>query len=135
MYTKDFTVEIVTPVRTKFEGTCQEIILPGIQGEMAVLGGHAPLLTMLSPGITVTKQGDKEQVLTTGEGFATIAENRVVCLVDFAHEISELDFDALRAERDGLQSELNADPGNADPDNAVPGNSNPRHDTPSDQVR
>lgn len=113
MYTKDFTVEIVTPVRSKFEGTCQEIILPGIEGEMAVLGGHAPLLTMLSPGITVTKQGNEEQVLSTGEGFATIAENRVVCLVDFAHEVSELDFNELRKERDELQSQLNSDPGNA----------------------
>ena len=98
MYTKDFSVEIVTPVQTKFEGTCDEIILPGIEGEMAVLGGHAPLLTMLSPGVTTTVQGNERKVLSTGEGFATIAENRVVCLVDFALTLDELDFAAIRAE-------------------------------------
>lgn len=113
MYTKDFTVEIVTPVSRKFEGTCQEIILPGIEGEMAVLGGHAPLLTMLSPGVTVTVSGNDRQVLSTGEGFATIAENRVVCLVDFALGLDELDFDAIRKELGEVQTELNADPGNA----------------------
>ena len=113
MYTKDFTVEIVTPVERKFEGTCQEIILPGIEGEMAVLGGHAPLLTMLSPGVTVTVQGGERQILSTGEGFATIAENKVVCLVDFAHSTDELDFSALKDELAELQAQLTAAPGNA----------------------
>jgi F-type H+-transporting ATPase subunit epsilon len=111
VYTKDFSVEIVTPVQTKFEGTCDEIILPGIEGEMAVLGGHAPLLTMLSPGVTTTVQGNERKVLSTGEGFATIAENRVVCLVDFALTLDELDFAAIRAELAEVQKELSAAPG------------------------
>jgi F-type H+-transporting ATPase subunit epsilon len=112
VYTKDFSVEIVTPVSTKFEGTCDEIILPGIEGEMAVLGGHAPLLTMLSHGVTTTVQGDDRKVLSTGEGFATIAENRVVCLVDFALDLDELDFPAIRTELAEVQNELNTSPGN-----------------------
>jgi len=111
VYTKDFSVEIVTPVETKFQGTCEEIILPGIEGEMAVLGGHAPLLTMLSPGLTTTVQGGARKVLSTGEGFATIAENRVVCLVDFALSLDELDFKALREELAEVQKQLNASPG------------------------
>ena len=114
MYTKDFTVEIVTPVETKFEGTCEEIVLPGIEGEMAVLGGHAPLLTMLSPGVTVTVQGGERKVLSTGEGFATIAENKVVCLVDFAYGVDELDFDALSKELDGIRGELETSPGSSE---------------------
>lgn len=111
MYTKEFSVEIVTPVSTKFEGTCDEIILPGIEGEMAVLGGHAPLLTMLSPGLVTTRQGAERKVLTTGEGFATIAENRVVCLVDFALSVDELDFAELKKELEEVQAALNASPG------------------------
>lgn len=111
MYTKEFTVEIVTPVETKFEGTCEQIILAGIQGEMGVLGGHAPLLTMLTSGVTVTVQNGQRQVMSTGEGFATIADNRVVCLVDFAHMIDELDFPALRGELVEVQSRLDASPG------------------------
>ena len=114
MYDKDFTVEIVTPVETKFEGTCDEIILPGIEGEMAVLGGHAPLLTMLNSGVTVTVQGGERKVLSTGEGFATIAENKVVCLVDFAFRADELDFGALSEELNSVRAELENSPGNSD---------------------
>lgn len=111
MYTKDFTVEIVTPVERKFQGTVQEIIMPGIEGEMAVLGGHAPLLTMLSPGVMVAVQGAERTVFSTGEGFATIAENKVVCLVDFAFESKEMNFDAIASELDTVRNELGSSPG------------------------
>lgn len=110
MYTKDFTVEIVTPVEKKYEGTVQEIILPGIAGEMAVLGGHAPLLTMLSPGVMVAIQGKERTVMSTGEGFATIAENKVVCLVDFAHDVRDLDFSSIAKELESVRSALAANP-------------------------
>ena len=78
---------------------------------MAVLGGHAPLLTMLSPGVTVTVQGGERKVLSTGDGFATIAENKVVCLVDFALSLEQLDFAALRSELAEVQEKLSASPG------------------------
>lgn len=113
MYSKDFTVEIVTPVETKFKGTVQEIILPGIAGEMAVLGGHAPLLTMLRPGVTVAVNGAERTLLSTGEGFATIAENRVVCLVDFAMSVSELDYPKLKEELSEVSAALASSPGDA----------------------
>lgn len=113
MYTKDFTVEIVTPIEKKFEGTVQEIILPGVAGEMAVLAGHSPLLTMLATGVTVTVQGNERRVMSTGEGFATIAENKVVCLVDFATDIKDLDFPAIAAELEKVKAELAGSPGDA----------------------
>ncbi len=113
MYSKDFTVEIVTPVETKFQGTVQEVILPGIAGEMAVLGGHAPLLTMLRPGVTVAVNGAERTLLSTGEGFATIAENRVVCLVDFALSVSDLDFPKLREELAEVSAALAKSPSDA----------------------
>lgn len=95
----------------RFEGTCNELILPGVDGEMAVLGGHAPLLTLLDLGVTIVMEDSKETVLSTGEGFATIAENKVVCLVDYAKSADELDFPALKAELDEVQGGLNAQPG------------------------
>lgn len=113
MYSTDFTVEIVTPIETKFQGTVQEVILPGVEGEMAVLGGHAPLLTMLSTGVTVAVQGNERTVMSTGEGFATIAENKVVCLVDFAIEAKDLDFPAIAAELEQVRAALQSSPGDA----------------------
>ena len=78
---------------------------------MAVLGGHAPLLTMLSTGVTVAVQGSERTVLSTGEGFATIAENKVVCLVDFAVAAKDLDFPAIATELEQVRAALQASPG------------------------
>lgn len=111
MYTKDFTVEIVTPVEKKFEGTVQELILPGSEGEMAVLAGHAPLLTMLNPGVTEVISGSERRAMSTGEGFATIAENKVVVLVDFAIDVKDLDFAAISSELETVRRELQTQAG------------------------
>jgi F-type H+-transporting ATPase subunit epsilon len=113
VYTKDFTVEIVTPIEKKFEGTVQQLTLPGLMGEMTILGGHSPLLTMLSVGVTEVGQGSERIRWSTGEGFATIAENKVVCLVDFALDIKELDFAAIGAELQTVKAALANSPGDA----------------------
>lgn len=113
MYTKDLTVEIVTPVEKAFEGVAQEVILPGSEGEMAVLGGHAPVLSMLSPGVTVTVSNGVRRVFSTGEGFATITGGKVICLVDFATGIDKLDFELVQRDLMETREKLAADPGNA----------------------
>ncbi len=110
MYTKEFTVEIVTPIELKFSGTVQMLTLPGLTGDMTILGGHSPLLTMLGTGVTVAGQGNERMMWSTGEGFATIAENKVVCLVDFALDVKDLDFAAISAELESVRAALTANP-------------------------
>ncbi len=114
MYSTELSFEVVTPVSSKFQGTVTEVILPGYEGEMAVLGGHEPLVTLLSPGVTVAvESGASRKVLSTGPGFATIVDNKVVCLVDFAYELTELDLPALRLELEQLKAQLEKNPGDA----------------------
>lgn len=113
MYTKDLTVEIVTPVEKAFEGVAQEVILSGSEGEMAVLGGHAPILSMLSPGVTVAVSNGVRRVFSTGEGFATITGSKVICLVDFATGIEKLDFELVQRDLMETREKLASDPGNA----------------------
>ena len=110
---KLFSVEIVTPVETKFEGQVEEVILPGVEGEMGILAGHAPLLTMLGAGVTVVVEGSGRQAMSTGEGFATINENKVVCLVDYALNTDELDFPALSKELEETIAKLMQSPSDA----------------------
>ncbi len=111
MYSTELTVEIVTPVSTKYKGTVTEVVLPGHEGEMAVLGGHAPVVTLLSSGITVAVESASRKIMSTGPGFATIADNKVICLVDFAFFVDELDFQSLRKELDDVTLKLEKAPG------------------------
>lgn len=113
MYTKDFEVEIITPVDQAFEGTMKVLVLPGTEGEMAVLGGHDQVMAMLAPGVTVADDGAERTVFSTGAGFATITGDKVICLVDFAIEVSKLDFDAISEELQDVRNELAGSPSDA----------------------
>ena len=97
---KTFQVEIVTPESTKFEGEINELIIPGVAGEMGILAGHAPLLAMLSPGQLIYETTEGQFPLDVGEGFATVANNKAVCLVDFALRPEEIDIEQAKQERE-----------------------------------
>ncbi len=47
---KAFHLQIVTPEGIAFEGEAKGLSLRGTEGEIAVLAGHAPLVTLLAPG-------------------------------------------------------------------------------------
>lgn len=77
-------LEVVTPEELKYEGDATIVQLPGYMGEMGILPEHAPLVTMLKPGELMYRNAQGTFHLAVDEGFATIAENKVVCLVDAA---------------------------------------------------
>lgn len=85
------TVQVVTPEATKFTGTAQRVQLPGVLGEMGVLPSHAPLVSMLQPGVVEVVAREGKKTFAVAEGFATIANDQVVCLVDDAVEAGEVD--------------------------------------------
>lgn len=103
---KEFDIEIVTPESSKFKGKANELILPGVLGEMAVLAGHAPLLTMLDAGILSYEDKNGWHRFACGGGFATIADSKAVCLVDFAFTAEEIDKAEVEKERRELADAL-----------------------------
>lgn len=77
-------LEVVTPEELKYEGEASIVQLPGYMGEMGILPQHAPLVTMLKPGELMYRNSEGTFHMAVDEGFATIADNKVVCLVDAA---------------------------------------------------
>ena len=104
---KSFQVEIVTPESLRYEDQASYIELRGSAGDMGVLADHAPLVALLSPGVTKvrTPQG-KELVFATGEGFARIANNKASVLVEFAQTPEEINPDQVRKARDAAMQAL-----------------------------
>jgi F-type H+-transporting ATPase subunit epsilon len=122
-------VDIITPEIVKFAGAADSIQLPGLDGQFGVLKDHTPLVAMLDAGDANIHTGSTTQRVVIGKGFATVFENRVVCLVDAAIDvdqikapeaqarIAEIDrahqehgklSESLQAERDYLQAQLHA---------------------------
>ncbi|MCK9466915.1 MAG: F0F1 ATP synthase subunit epsilon [Candidatus Absconditabacterales bacterium] len=44
-------LKISSPAKTIFEGEIKEVILPTEIGDVKILGGHTPMVTVLKPGI------------------------------------------------------------------------------------
>lgn len=79
-----FQLDIVTPEKTIFSDTVDDVYLPGSEGEMGILAMHAALVAPLSPGeLRYLKEGKVEE-LAVGEGFVEIADDKVSVLIDLA---------------------------------------------------
>ena len=76
--------EFVSPESVLFSGDVDQVDLPGAEGDMGILAGHAPLVTTLRPGIvTIYRGGAREPVVVTG-GFAEVGPGGLTVLADRA---------------------------------------------------
>ena len=88
---------IVTPQRQILKETVSEVTLPGADGYLGVLPGHAPLITELGVGeLTYRAKDGQAGLLAVIRGFAEVLPDRVSVLAETA-EFAE-DIDLARAE-------------------------------------
>jgi len=112
------SVHIVTAEREVFtQDDVSEVIVPGVDGEFTVLPEHAPLLTMIQPGVmrVVTADDDIDMAITGG--FIEVREDRVTILADAAERAEEID--TVRAEEARRQAERSLEERGADVDLAA----------------
>ena len=79
-----FQLDIVTPEKTIFSDTVDDVYLPGSEGEMGILSMHAALVAPLQPGELRYLKDGKIEELAGGEGFVEIADDKVAVLIDLA---------------------------------------------------
>jgi len=96
-------LQIVTPEREVAEEEVDEVSIPGKDGYLGVLPGHAPLLTELQPGTLTYRQNTNERYVAIFSGFAEVLPDRVIVLAETAERAE--DIDAEQAERDRQQAE------------------------------
>jgi F-type H+-transporting ATPase subunit epsilon len=99
-------LEITTPERRVIAETVDEVVLPGTEGYLGVLPGHAPLLTGLNAGEVAYRAGGKERYVAVSAGFAEILGNRVSILADTAERAEEIDLERCKRSLDRAQKAL-----------------------------
>jgi F-type H+-transporting ATPase subunit epsilon len=87
--------EFVSPETVLFSGDADQVDLPGIEGDLGVLPGHAPMVTLLRPGIvTIMREGQREPVVVVG-GFAEMGPGGLTLLADRAGAREDFDLASL----------------------------------------
>jgi F-type H+-transporting ATPase subunit epsilon len=99
-------LQIVTPQRHVLQETVLAIEIPGKEGYLGVLPGHAPLITELGIGILAYRTATATRYLTIIEGYAEILPNRVIVLAEIAEKAEEIDVSRSRAAQERAQAEL-----------------------------
>jgi len=103
---KTFHLDVLTPDCTKLNEDVFSAVVPGVEGEMGLLAGHAPILALLAPGLMHVRTPLRTLHMAVGEGFIEMRANRAVCLVSFAETPEEVDVAAARRAETSLRQEL-----------------------------
>jgi F-type H+-transporting ATPase subunit epsilon len=114
------SLEVATPERELVREQVNDVQVPGKDGYMGILPGHAPLLGLLGIGMLtyVSLSDGKKRYLSVHQGFLEVLEDHVRVLADVAERAEEIDVQRARAalqraQEEGLNPALGVDPGSA----------------------
>lgn len=86
-----FQLEIVTPEKMVVRDVAEEMQIPGKNGYLGILPGHAPLITELAVGEISYRNAGVTRYLAVAWGFAEVLPDKVTVLAETAERAEEID--------------------------------------------
>ena len=114
-----FKLEIVTPEKRVVDTTAEEVQIPGKNGYLGVLPGHAPLITELAVGEITFRSQAKDEHLAVAWGFAEVLPDKVTILAETAERPSEIDVERARKSKERAEQRLTSGDTTVDVDRAL----------------
>jgi F-type H+-transporting ATPase subunit epsilon len=114
-----FQLEIVTPEKKVVETAAEEVQIPGKNGYLGILPGHAPLITELAVGEVTFRENATEQHLAVAWGFAEVLPNKVTILAETAERPSEIDVKRAREAKERAEQRLSSGDASVDVERAL----------------
>ena len=106
--------DLVSPERLLLSCTADMVTVPGSEGYMGIMPGHAPVVSTLRAGmIDVMRDGTDERYFIRG-GFVEISPGKIIVLAEEAIPMTELDLAVLDqrisdAKEDEIAAKTDAD--------------------------
>lgn len=98
-----FKLDIVTPSRLFFSEDVSMVIVRGIEGDLAILKGRAPITTPLKIGKIRIMQDGVERVAAVVDGYISVMDNKATIVTEAAEWPGEIDIQ--RAEQAKIRAE------------------------------
>jgi F-type H+-transporting ATPase subunit epsilon len=71
-------VSVISPEAILYQGPTDSIVAPAFDGEVGILTGHAPMMTLLGKGVLrLSESGTGERKFSVEGGFLQVADNVV----------------------------------------------------------
>jgi F-type H+-transporting ATPase subunit epsilon len=84
-------LEIITPEKIIYKDEVNEVVVPTVNGEIAILPNHVNLLTQINPGELIVKKGENTQSLAITGGFLEIQSNKISIIAEYAIKAQDIE--------------------------------------------
>ncbi len=100
-------LDIVSAESNIFTGLVEHLQVTGIDGELGIMPGHAPLLTNIKPGmVRIVKQHGHEEVFYLSGGLLEVQPTSVSVLADVALRAEDIDEQAATEAKRRAEAEM-----------------------------
>ena len=101
-------LEVVTPERAMVSEQVTDVQVPGEDGYLGILPGHAPLLSLLGAGALSYAGGGARHFLAVQGGLVEVLSGRVRVLANLAERAEDIDVGKARTDLDLAQKQMYA---------------------------
>jgi len=108
-------LEIATPERQLVHEQVSDVQLPGKDGYLGILPGHAALLGQLGAGALSYTAGGQQRYLAVDGGFVEVLDDHVRVLADSAEKAEDINLDRAKADLQKAQEQLANTAADVDP--------------------
>ncbi len=99
--------DLVSPEKLLLSEAVEMVVLPGVEGDIGVLPGHAPVISQIRTGtICVFAGGQVVSRLFVEGGFAEVMPDRCTVLAEQAINLDDVDVSAVEQEIKNLRDEM-----------------------------
>jgi len=99
-------LEVITPEKLALREQADEVVVPGVGGELGILPDHTPLISQLKTGVLSYRQGAENKRMHVSGGFVEVTSDRVSVLSDVAERPEEIDVERAQRAKDRAERRL-----------------------------
>lgn len=114
-----FQLSLTSPEKLLFEEQVEQVDLPGAEGDLGVLPGHAPIVTLLRPGLVTAISGALRETFVVLGGIAEFSNDRLTILAEFASHVDDFDIGELETRIAEVEESLSTVPVGAELDQTI----------------
>lgn len=102
-----FSLKVVAANRTFFYGRAEIVILPSVDGEIAIMAHHEEMVIAIAAGsMKIRTEDGKEITAAVSDGMANVANNRVSIIVYSAEKPEEIDVRRAQEAKERAEEQL-----------------------------
>ena len=99
-------LEVITPEKLALREVVDEVVVPGLGGELGILPDHTPMISQLQTGVLTYRQGTEKKVMHVSGGFVEVLPDRVAVMSDVAERPEEIDLQRAQRARERAEKRL-----------------------------